>query len=112
MMDSVRILLGMEAYRVFEATTIFKHKDTGKYRVAQSTSWFWAKSQAEAHEFAMRIYKRINDLPEYLETVSISLRKIDLVIVPNPETVRLLKLGEPFEFRLDKPGLFISKWGY
>jgi len=100
------------AVRVFEMTIIFKHKDTGKYRVADKTSWVWAKTKEEAVEHMDRFYSKSNEDASYLESVLVRAQAIELVGEPNPANIRDMEKGDSFMFSRDKPGILIDKWGY
>jgi len=100
------------AVLVFEITHIFKHKETGKYRIPDSNCWCWAKTLEEAVEFMRRPYNSSNIDNNYLETVSVSATPIHLVEQPNPANIADMDKGKPFEFKRDEPGILLNKWGY
>jgi hypothetical protein len=100
------------AVRVFEVTYFFKNKDTGKYRIAETRGWVWAKTKAEAEEWMMRSYRKSNVDDRYLEEASVSLQAVELVGEPNPANIKAMAEGRPYEFKRDKPGILTDKWGY
>jgi hypothetical protein len=100
------------AVRVFEVTTILKNKDTGKYRVADSKRWCWAKTIEDATALMMAPYLKSNVDDKYLEEVSVSLQAVELVGQPNPANISDMEKGDAFEFTRGKPGILLNMWGY
>jgi hypothetical protein len=101
-----------KSYSVFEVVYVFTHKDTGKMRVGKNKGWCWSPAREKVAEFMLRHYKGINTDARYLETVDVMITPITIFVQPNPSNIRDMEKGEPFEFKMGKPGVLFDKWGY
>jgi hypothetical protein len=101
------------AITVYRITIVFRHKETHAYRTGD-VFWVWAEDEETAVGLIESDYNKMNNDDLFLEHALVCnpVEHIKMLTPPNPATQALLDKGKPFRFNIDKPGIFINKWGY